>query len=260
MFKVQNKLAFAGILVAVAVFGTASPARANILLNLTDTTTSATTGNLTSSGTSISYSGSVGDFSVTIAEGQTNSPGGPYDAITQQATVFIKNNGSTAETLSIVVSANYFSSPTAPPALTLYDVVNGTTASGPANNPTSVSVTGTAQGFANTSNVLGDTGGLGAIAGTALSFQASGLSTNFSPTSGGTMSGNVTVDSLPAPYSLTFVETFTLSAGGSLTVTDGNVQVVVPEPATLMMAFSAVPVLGLGAWLRRRQVRPVTAA
>ncbi|HEY7314569.1 MAG TPA: hypothetical protein VH643_34795 [Gemmataceae bacterium] len=58
-------------------------------------------------------------------------------------------------------------------------------------------------------------------------------------------------------YSLTFVETFTLSAGGSITLTGGNVeadnQAVAPEPTNLMAAFTAVPFLGLGAWMRRRK-------
>lgn len=249
MFMFQNKLTLAGILVAAVVFGMANPTRADILLNLTDVTSGGSTGNITSTSDFVSFTGAVGYFTVAYAAGKSNSPGGPYNAIAQQSTVFITNNYSTTATLSILVSSNDFTSPATPP-FTLYDVVNGTTASGPSSNPGNISVSGTAQGFASSSNLLGDTSG---VAGTALSFQASGPSTNFSPAPGGTMSGNVTVTSLSTPYSLTFIETFTLSAGGSLTVTDGNVQIMAPEPASMVMVFSAMPLLGLGYWLRRRQ-------
>jgi hypothetical protein len=240
MFRLKKWPPWAAVIAGAFMLGTAGPARADILLNLTDTTTGGSTGNLGGAGNSVSYSGAVGDFSVSIAEGSSNSPGGPYKALTQQGTVTITNNGASAETLQILVSANGFTSPQSPPPLNVSDTVSGSVLTGTLTN-------GSAQGFADASNTLGGEG----FAGAALSF---------GPTTGGTNNASFSqsgvVDGFSpngSPYSLTFIETFTLSAGGSITVTGGNVEAVVPEPANMMAALSAVPFLALGAWLRRRK-------
>jgi len=59
-------------------------------------------------------------------------------------------------------------------------------------------------------------------------------------------------------YSLTLTETFTLSAGGSITVTGGNVQAVPsPAPPGFVLALTGLPFLGAGLWARRRKVAPM---
>ncbi|HTU19785.1 MAG TPA: hypothetical protein VMG10_17110 [Gemmataceae bacterium] len=253
MFRFAKWLPCTAAFAATVLFGTARSARADIELTLTEVNTSYSYNSGDVTGDSVGFmGGSVGDFSIFMAGGSSNGFGTTADALVQEGAMFIKNTSSTAETLQIIVSADGFTSPIVPP-LTLYDVVNGTTADSSVNAP-NVSVSdGTAQGYANTSNVLGDISGPGVIDGSALSFQASGPSTNFSAGSNGPLSGSVEVDAVTAPYSLTFVETFTLSAGGSLTMTDGNLQMLTPEPASLMAALTAVPFLGLGAWRRRRK-------
>ncbi len=55
------------------------------------------------------------------------------------------------------------------------------------------------------------------------------------------------------PFSLTNVTVVTLGEGGSFQTTGTTTLAAVPEPATLAMAFAAVPILGLGYWRNRRR-------
>jgi hypothetical protein len=68
----------------------------------------------------------------------------------------------------------------------------------------------------------------------------------------GTMgSGNINIGT--PPFTLTNVTTVTLTAGGMLQSTGNTTVAPVPEPATLFMAFAAVPIFGLGYWRQRRR-------
>jgi len=62
---------------------------------------------------------------------------------------------------------------------------------------------------------------------------------------------------ITGPFSKTIVFTTTLNPGGSLIGRGITIQnfalVAVPEPATMAMAFSALPLLGLGYYVRRRR-------
>jgi hypothetical protein len=60
------------------------------------------------------------------------------------------------------------------------------------------------------------------------------------------------VSILSAPYSITQTETVTLGGGAELQITNQTQIVATPEPATIAMALAALPLLGLGAWNRRR--------
>ena len=110
--------------------------------------------------------------------------------------------------------------------------------------------------FATTTSLPNGIGNDGAFAssGLDLNFSASGSSKSISA------NGSALGFTTSGPYSLTFVESFTLSAGGSLTLTGGNVQVVTPAPSTAVLALSGLPLLGLGLWLRRRKTRKVPVA
>ncbi len=58
------------------------------------------------------------------------------------------------------------------------------------------------------------------------------------------------------PFTLSNVTTITLGAGGMVLSTGASTvsgAAVVPEPATLAMVFSVLPLLGLGAWRNRRK-------
>jgi hypothetical protein len=235
MIRFARLLPLAAVIAGIVMFGTAGPARASIELVLTDVSTSSTVNGTPISSNAAMYSGAVGNFSVDISVGSSNSPGTNYRGITQEGTVQITNNGSTTETLSILVSANGFTSPMSPPPLYVTDTVSGSVASG--------TMSGTAQGFTSYSNNLG-----------AEDFASSLLT--FGPTPGGqsfSQNGSVYGFSPTSAYSMTFVETFTLSAGGTITLTGGNVETIMPEPSSMMAALAAMPFLAMGAWLRRRK-------
>lgn len=265
MFRLAKWLPCVAVLAGAVLLGMASPAHATIELTLTQV------GGPTTSVTSPSDQGPViigtvnaglpptitpttfGDFTIALASGSSNSPGSSLNAQTAGVlsnfglTPFsIVNNSATEQSLIITISAQNFSSPNSPPPLDVFDTVSGTVSGG--------SVTGTAQGFADASNTLygdGNSSLPGGFAGALLTFAG----TN------GTLSGSISQSGIVsgfspngATYSLTFTETITLTAGASLTLTGGNVQTLpTPEPASMMAAFTAVPFLGLGAWLRRRK-------
>jgi hypothetical protein len=220
--------AFAG----AVLFGTANSARADIQLTLTNETTGASASGVVGNNND-SFTGSVGDLSLTIQTAPVYNGPGDTNVLSLVPNAYITNlSTTTAETLQIVVTATGFTdSPGSSLAVT--DMASGTVTSGSITNAS-------AQGFADASNSLDGTG----FASTLLSIQ---------PDADGSFSASGSVDgfSPSSSYSLTFVETFTLSAGGSITLTGGSVDPAVPEPASLMAAFTAVPFLGLGAWLRR---------
>ncbi len=158
--------------------------------------------------------------------------------MTQEGSWSITNNSGTAQTITIEVSAQDFTTPHSPPALMLGDTVSGSVVNG--------TVSGSVQAYADATNALFGQG-----------FSDPGLNLTIPTTNAqGSFSVNgAAVSGFNAPangYSLTFVETLTLSAGASLTLTGGNVATL-PEPTSMMAALSAVPFLALGAWLRRRK-------
>ena len=215
------------------VLGTASSAQASLELVLTSGASTVTKSDPNSGG-SVNYSGAVGNFSVVFAYGDSNSPGG-QTALTEEGSIKITNNSSSAETITIVVSAQDFTSPHSPPAMDVLDTVSGTVATGSL-------ISGSAQGFADASNTLFGTG----FASTKLTFGPNGPSTSFS------QNGDVN-GFMGSKYSLTFTETFTVAGGTSLTLTGGNVQTVVPAPAGLVLALTGFPMLGFAGLLRRRR-------
>jgi len=235
MLQFSKWLLRSALLAGAVLVSTGSPARASIDLTLTEGSSTVSRSNPDSGG-SVSYSGAVGsDFSVLIAYGDSNSPGG-QTALTQAGSIVITNNSSSAATITITVSAQDFTSPVSP-SLQVLDTVSGSVATGSL-------ISGSAQGFADSSNALFGEG----FASTLLQFGPNSSGTSFS------VNGNVGGFNSGPKYSLTFTETFTLAGNSSLTLTGGNVQTALPEPTSLMAAFTAVPFLGLGAWLRRRKL------
>lgn len=224
------------VLAGAFMLGTANPARADMQLQLIEGT-STTTASSTSNAGPVLYNGNVGsDFTVTIAYGDSNSPGG-LSALAEESTTKITNNSSNDATITIQVSAQGFNSPESPPPLTVLDTVSGSVLTGGL-------VSGTAQGFADSTNALFGTG----FASTLLKFGPNGPSTSFAQNGA---VGGFSPDG--KTYSLTFTETFTLAGHTTITLSGGNVQAVVPEPTSMLAAISAMPFLALGAWLRRRR-------
>jgi len=64
-----------------------------------------------------------------------------------------------------------------------------------------------------------------------------------------------TVASLSAPFSITQQVSVTLAAGQSIDIQTLSQLTATPEPATVAMALTGLPLLGLGAWARRRRAR-----
>src|SRR6185312_1342302 len=149
----------------------------------------------------------------------SNSPGGA-NAIVSASSFTLYNQSASAQTFTISVLATGFTSPQSPPPLSLLDTVSGTIGNG--------TVTGTFQGFADTSpNATAGSG----TAGQLLNFSASGSSQAFS------VSGSA--DKVFSPegstYSLSLVETVTLSGGAQFTGTVGNVQAIMPAPSSVLL-------------------------
>lgn len=72
----------------------------------------------------------------------------------------------------------------------------------------------------------------------------------------GQVDSSATVDRMGATYTLTNVVTVKLARGGNVTF-DATTRAlaVVPEPASVTMAVTALPMLSLGLWLRRRRAQ-----
>lgn len=76
---------------------------------------------------------------------------------------------------------------------------------------------------------------------------------------GATAPGNLVVkkDGIAlAPYSLTARTTFSGSAGSGFSI-DNTIAFAVPAPAGLVLALTATPLFGVGAWIRRRRAPKV---
>jgi len=179
----------------------------------------------------------IGDFTIFLSIGSSNSPGTSGSALTSAATITITNNTSTNHTLHINASAQGFTTPNSPPPLTVMDTVSGSLVSG--------SVSGDFQGFVDTSNTLFGTASPAPL----LTFSASGMSQSIA------VNGHSATPFNPngSTYSMTIKSNFTLGGHSSLTLTGGNVQAIpTPEPSTLASGFVGLGLLGGLGWLRRR--------
>jgi len=175
----------------------------------------------------ITFSGAVGNIFLTVNTGVSKPISGSA-ALPDMDLNFSaqKIAGSGGETLTIEISDVGFT--TSPIALT--NQIGGTFSG-------SFTQT-TAQSFFDN----GDTNFGKAHAGTLMTF-------NSSPYSG----SNVLNVTGAAPYSLT--QTIVLTAGVGAGNSTGDFEILpTPAPAGLVLALTGTPVLGLGAWLRRRRI------
>ena len=222
-----------------AAAGTVINAGALGVLTTTVSDSTATSGTLTlgNSSTAIPF----GDFTVLGSISTSNSPGSIAAQLLSNS-LAVTNTTGTTHTIDLKISDNGYTSPANP----LFTA----TANG---------------GFATVSgggSVSGDTANAKAFASFANTLFGTNVTIqNFSFTAGtGTLdSYSNTVASAPGgasiPYSMTVELIFTLAGGNILTNRGDGItaSAVVPEPATLAMAFSILPMIGLAAWRRRRQ-------
>jgi hypothetical protein len=239
MFRSGTRRAFLAALSGALLLAATTPARADLLLSLQEGATVVNVQVPNNKGPA-SFSGTVGDFSIFISVGSSNSPGGST-GLAQAGTFSIVNNSGSAQTLHINMSAQGFTSPNSPPPLMVLDTVSGSVANG--------SVKGTFQGFADALDKLSGQG----FASGLLTFSAGGLSQSFSQ-NGGTFGFSPN----GSTYSLSIFSDYTLSGGAQFTGTVGNVQTMpTPAPASLQFLLVGLPLVGLACLRRRRPAQAV---
>jgi len=240
-----RKLANLAGMAAMAALGLTMSAKADLIITAQQTgmgvvgpTTVATGSPTDGAGTGVVYNPSAdiffGNFriqGVSVSETQTAT-------LSQvlSSTLTITNMDSVAHTLTVMISATNFTAPTTPPDVLLRESIGGTTPainSGAGNAISFVSKAGAAPAAPTlTPDITGNSLG---YASNATQLITSGLS---------------------APYTIMQTYVITLNAGSELQFTGRtNLVSAVPEPATVAMALTALPILGLGAWVRRRRAR-----
>jgi hypothetical protein len=183
---------------------------------------------------------------VTITEfsGISNSPGTSTNTHELASTLDITNSGSSSATVTLWVSAQNFTAPTAPPDILWsneqsLDGVTGTT-------------TGNAIDCVDSTNVL-QPGGIG---GTSPTYCLAGQSlSNVAQTITGAASANNTttrtITSLSGPYALSTEITLTLGAGAEMHFQDSQILSQVPEPTSIILMGTLMLGLGLASRFRK---------
>jgi hypothetical protein len=199
---------------------------------------------------SVFFNGTFGKFKVTVF-GAASDNGTPTSDL-MSSTTAIKNTDTVAHTITIGVTQDNYTLPGV--SGTLLDMtshIGGTVTTG------GVGQTLTFQSYANNSNGLFD------------------ITTPVVATTG-PQSPDISVtkssfDSMPDPsaafprtsglYSVTTYNKITLAPGGVInfsTTTTLELPAATPAPASLVLALTALPALGLGTWVRRRLKKTVT--
>jgi hypothetical protein len=244
MIQMRNFLSLATALL-VAVFALqASPAKADFQLYLQEAGVNGGAITSVASGadfTSISFSGTYGDFKVKVFGGSSDNGTDLSDLF--QSTTTVQNLSGSTKTLHLYVVQTNYTLPSSP-VLAIESSLGGSVTTG------TLGMTGIFQAYAdpNNANPISNTGVFtppsytngpqnGILNGG--SYDTGSASGSFTQGSGG--------------YSLTGVVTFDLSGGGKANFGDQINVTPTPAPAGVLLALSAFPCLGIGAWLRRRR-------
>jgi hypothetical protein len=245
LIRKLSKLSAMAMLAALAL---SSAARADIIITISEVGGPSTGPNDVAVGSpsmtgGVSYNPGTspfGDFTISsagVSERQLTALSEVLSTALQ-----LTNNGSVAHTLNVTIQASNFTAPTAPPGFELISNLGGTTpaviGTGPGNAISFQSQVGTSASDA-TAVQSPD------ITGNAVSYaaptQTLGITTGFPGT--------------PPGYSVYQTYSITLDAGATLQFTGRTDLVPTPEPATVAMALTALPLMGLGALARRRRAR-----
>jgi len=212
------------LLVCIAIMGLPSLARANTIFALSQDGGAFTTIATGASLTTISGSGTFGDFTFSII-GVTSDNLPTLSDLLSSATR-ITNNSTATHTLSIRVSSQDFTFPSGS-AVRVESGMGASLSSG--------SLVATFQAYADDANTLAGTSDF------TLGLQL--CSFNISTCDTGSASG--IFDKTAGPYSLTTVANLTLSGGGIANFSaHENVTNVVPEPCSLALLSSGLLLLG----------------
>jgi len=261
MIRFRKYLLLTAALIAAVTLGAPSQARAGYSVRVYDD--GVLQGGITVvplGGNNLIYGGTTTNFSITNGSGLSNNPGTQGGSnldlsnSSQINTTFGAAGGT--HTIRIELSQDGWLSPTGTP-LMLSSSAGGSFAYLAGTNPLSTqSVSATYQGFLapNTNTLFAQpvSGATPIQTATASRTSVGTSSLVFSP-------GTAINPSVPGgtPFVLTDVIefTFTLSAGSGQTsaTVSGSTVASVPVPAGVILALTGFPVLGAGAWLRRRR-------
>jgi hypothetical protein len=187
-----------------------------------------------------------GDFTVFGSLSTTNVPGTTFSQLISTSLRVINNTAVTHE-ITLWISANGFTMPSNPilnaTAIGAFNVVDGTTGTITTDDKAH------ALAFFDATNTLFGTG----VKVQDFSFTATPSPVGpigYSDNAGPVLAGTATV-----PYSLTVQLIFSVAGNNELSGRNNSITGVaaVPEPATLAMACSALPLIGFAAWRKRRQ-------
>jgi hypothetical protein len=234
--RISKGLLALATLTAVCLLGTPQSARATLALAWAEDGGARTTVVSVPSFTPGSFSGTVGDFTVTLFGGSATN-GASLSSLLSSA-VSVTNNSSAQHTLHLWVTETDYTLPTSPPPLIVESGLGGTV------NPGTVGLSGIFQAWADRNNNLFGTGDF-------TNGPQNGTQTG---TTFDTGSATGTFTRLATSYSLTSEANFTLSGGATVNYSDHVNVTAVPEPATIATAVCGLPILGLF-WTRRRRQR-----
>jgi len=183
-------------------------------------------------------------FKVNLSESNTPNVGGTI-AFINHGTNNITGTG--AAKIQIIASANDFADPVGP----LY-AMSGSTFQFLAPTPAGHLADHSYSAYLDNSNKLATSVPAGTLIG------SKGPVTVSSSTMGNSSLSDTRTVTAAAPYALTLQLQADIKSGGANKIDlDGGVQVTsVPAPAGVVLLLTGVPVLGLGAWFRRRRILP----
>ncbi len=239
----HRKLLFlsAALLGAAALLAAPSQARADLIISLQEAgvnggaiTTFASTATDFSS---VSKTGTYGDFTVTIFGGSSDNAATMSDILSSTTSVQNSNLLTSGEhTLVLYVTQTNYTLPTGPK-------LNVQSSLGGSINQGTLGLTGVFQAYADKNNNANGTG----------DFSNGPQNANQTGSSYDTGSANGLFTRGSGSYSLTSVITFDLSAGGKANFSSQENVTQAPAPAAVVLALVGMPFLGVGAWWRRRK-------
>jgi hypothetical protein len=232
-----RKIPIAAFLVGAAMLGSPAFARADLEIALQEAGFNGGLRTVVATGTSFtstSFSGTYGDFTVSIFGGSADNTASLSDLLS--STTKVTNNSGQSKTLQLWATQTDFTLPAGSP-LFVESGLGGSVAKG------TVGLTGIFQAYADkNNNLFGTTDFTNGLQ----DATASGSTFDTGSTKGiFTRSGN---------YSLTSVANFTLSGGGKANFSD-HINVTTPAPAAVVLILSGLPFLGIGTWLHRRKAK-----
>ncbi|MGH7173831.1 MAG: hypothetical protein ACRELG_26415 [Gemmataceae bacterium] len=248
MIRLAKWLSCMAALAGAALLAAPPEARADLEVQIsTDGGNSWTTIIDVASGTTMTnVPGMNGSFSFLVLSASSNSPGtSSSDALLSLDMQFANGTSSTA-TLDIRVSDVGFISPGSGTDLELTSGSSGTVSDNEGTAPNLSVDALTYQSYADNSNTLFGTAGAATPGSQAAAFtpSADGLSAAFDSNASADFSSTSNTYSMTETYAITL-------AGSNFVDFASTTDPTTPAPASMMMAFTAVPFLGLGAWLRR---------